>query len=87
MNSQGWLFVRFLYEYEGGKYRPAMLKYTKGALRGFERYKIGGKPAAPHQVFRYVMKLEEDADWERLQKEFDAYREEMLRKHPAKKEK
>ncbi|MHC4729234.1 MAG: hypothetical protein ACYS6Z_01430 [Planctomycetota bacterium] len=80
--SEGWLFVRFLYEYDGGKYREPMMKFTKAVLRGYKPYKVKGRRANAAQVFKYLFKLKTDADWARFQKEFDGYLERMLKKHP-----
>jgi hypothetical protein len=80
--SEGGLFVRFLYEYDGGKYREPMMKFTKAVLRGYKPYTVKGRRATAAQVFRYLFKLKTDADWARLQREFDGYLEEMLKKHP-----
>lgn len=80
--SEGWLFVRFLYRYEGGKYREPMMKFTKAVLRGYKPYTVKGRRASAAQVFRHLFKLKTDADWARLQREFDGYLERMLQKYP-----
>ena len=80
--SEGWLFVRFLYNYEGGKYREPMMKFTKAVLRGYQPYKVKGRRANAAQVFKYLLKLKTDADWARLQREFDGYLAKMLKKYP-----
>ncbi|MHC5031022.1 MAG: hypothetical protein ACYTGU_09220 [Planctomycetota bacterium] len=80
--SEGWLFVRFLYNYEGGKYREPMMKFTKAVLRGYQPYTVKGRRASAAQVFKFLFKLKTDADWARLQGEFDGYLEKMLKKYP-----
>jgi glycosyltransferase involved in cell wall biosynthesis len=80
--SEGWLFVRFLYNHEGGKYREPMMKFTKAVLRGYKPYAVKGRRATGAQVFKFLFKLKTDADWARLQREFDGYLEKMLKKYP-----
>ncbi len=80
--SEGGLFVRFLYEYDGGKYREPMMKFTKAVLRGYQPYTVKGRRASAAQVFRYLFKMKTDADWARLQAEFDRYLDRMLKKYP-----
>jgi hypothetical protein len=80
--SEGWLFVRFLYEYDGGKYRGPMMEFTKAVLRGYKPYTVKGRRATAAHVFKHLFKLKTDADWARLQREFDGYLERMLKRHP-----
>jgi hypothetical protein len=72
--AESWLFLRFLYEGEQGKYRAKILEFTRAALRGLQGY----DSVRPGKVFEKVFGLAEDADWERFQGEFDRFVEESL---------
>ncbi|MHC4339409.1 MAG: hypothetical protein ACYSX0_04235 [Planctomycetota bacterium] len=76
--SESWLFVRFLHEGMGGRYRTGLETFTKAMLGGFLGYR--GKRGYPqaHEVFAQVFGLEEEKDWQRIQKEFDDYLEAKL---------
>ncbi|MHC4933396.1 MAG: hypothetical protein ACYTGV_14530, partial [Planctomycetota bacterium] len=76
--SESWLFVRYLYEGSGGRYRKRLKTFTKAMLSGFLGYRgERGYPQA-HEVFAQIFGLEDEEDWQRLQGEFDEYLEAKL---------
>ena len=82
--AESWLFVKFLYEYEGGKYKKAILDFTKASTRGYAGYTgARGYPRA-HEVLEQLLGIKTRADWEPIQKEFDEYLEATLYAHPPK---
>ncbi|HEX5135550.1 MAG TPA: hypothetical protein VFY93_01130 [Planctomycetota bacterium] len=76
--SQSWLFMKFLYDGEGGKYREKTLKFTKAALRGFLDYKGERGYARAYEVFGEIFELKTKGDWDRFQAEFDRFLEGKL---------
>ncbi len=58
--AEGWAFVKFLHEYDGGKYRAYFNQFFQAECQG----KGGG------DSFAKIMSLETDEDWADLEKEF-----------------
>jgi hypothetical protein len=81
--SESWLFVRFLHEYEGGRYRAKTLEFLKATLGGYRGRRGEHGYARAHEAFAQIFGLATDADWERMQKEFDGYLEKKLQEVPA----
>jgi hypothetical protein len=76
--SQSWLFMKFLYDGEGGKYRKKTLDFTKATLRGYLDYRGERGYARAHEVFGEIFELKTKADWDRFQAEFDRFLEGKL---------
>jgi len=76
--SQSWLLVNFLYEFEGGKYRKQALEFTKATLSGYTGERGARGYAQAHEVFARVFGLETDADWERLQLQYERFMNEKF---------
>lgn len=77
-----WLFVKFLHEHEGGKYRDATVRFVGAALRGFEGFAgAKGYPRAD-EVLGQLLGLKTPADWQRFEREFDAFLESKLYEIP-----
>ena len=80
--SQSWLFVKFLYEGEGGKYQKKMLEFTKASIRGYLDYHGERGYARAHEVFGQIFELKTNGDWDRFQAEFDRFLEAKLYEIP-----
>jgi hypothetical protein len=76
--SQSWLFMKFLYDGEGGKYREKTLKFTKASLKGYLGHKGERGYARAHEVFGEIFELKTKGDWDRFQAEFDRFLEGKL---------
>lgn len=76
--SQAWLFMKFLYDGEGGKYRDKTLKFTKATLGGYMGFTGERGYARAHEVFGEIFELKTKGDWTRFQAEFDRFLEEKL---------
>jgi len=76
--SESWLFMKFLYDGEGGKYRQKTLEFTKATLKGYLAYRGERGYARAHEVFEQIFELKTKADWDRLQAEFDRFLEKKL---------
>ncbi|MGH7163781.1 MAG: hypothetical protein ACREID_09875, partial [Planctomycetota bacterium] len=80
--AQSWLFVKFLHESEGGRYRAPVLEFTRAALRGFPGFTgEKGYPTAA-EVFAKVFALATDDDWKRLERDFEKFVEAKLYEVP-----
>jgi hypothetical protein len=80
--SQSWLFLKFLYDGEGGKYRQKTLDFTKASIKGYLDYRGERGYARAHEVFGQIFELKTKADWDRLQAEFDRFLEAKLYEIP-----
>jgi hypothetical protein len=80
--SESWLFMKFLYDGQGGKYEKQILEFTKASLRGYLDYRGARGYARAHEVFAQIFGLKTKADWDRLQKEFDRFLEQKLYEIP-----
>ncbi len=76
--SQSWLFMKFLYDGEGGKYRKKALDFTKASIRGYLDYRGERGYARAHEVFGQIFELKTKGDWDRFQAEFDRFIEAKL---------
>ncbi len=80
--SQSWLFTKFLYDGEGGKYRDKALQFTKASLKGYLGHKGERGYARAHEVFGEIFELKTKGDWDRFQAEFDRFLEKKLYEVP-----
>jgi hypothetical protein len=80
--SQSWLFMKFLYDGEGGKYRQKTLDFTKASLKGYLGHKGERGYARAHEVFGEIFELKTKGDWDRFQVEFDRFLEKKLYEVP-----
>jgi len=71
--AQSWLLVRFLYEFEDGKYRDKALEFTKASLEGYVGRRGARGYAQAHEVFEEIFSLHTKADWTRFQREYEKY--------------
>jgi len=80
--AESWLLLRFTLHHP--KYKPAMMKFIKANLNGYPGYTGERGFAQAHEVFAEEFGLKTSTDWERLQREFDRFRETALRETPKK---
>ncbi len=76
--SQSWLFMKFLYDGEGGKYRAKTLEFTKASIKGYLGYRGERGYARAYEVFGQIFELKTKGDWDRFQAEFDRFLEAKL---------
>lgn len=80
--SESWLFVKFLFEHDNGKYAEKAKKFLKATLKGYLGYRGARGYAQGHEVFAQIFGLKTQRDWDALQREFDGYLEAMLYRIP-----
>lgn len=87
--AQGWLFVHYLNKYEGGKYREPFLDFVKMSLQGRikpEKYRAdASKPEKWKNVrdaFCDIFNVKSQADWDRMQREYDEVMAQVIRDAP-----
>ncbi|MGH7161972.1 MAG: hypothetical protein ACREID_00705, partial [Planctomycetota bacterium] len=88
--AQSWLFVHYLNTYGDGKYRRQFLDLVETALRGRRKpVKYRKDPNNPDEKWRIVYDafteifgIAGEADWERMQREYDETVERVLREAP-----
>jgi hypothetical protein len=75
LQAQAWYLSYFLNEYENGKYREKYLDLVRTMLAGRSKpEKYGtGKWGSSEDAFAEIMGLKTDADWDKLQEEYDDY--------------
>jgi len=80
--AQSWLFVKFLHEHEGGRYREAAVRFVGAALRGFQGFEGAKGYPRSEEVLGELLGLKSAADWQRFEREFDAFVESKLYEIP-----
>jgi len=77
--AQAWYLSYFLNEFESGKYREKYLDLVRSMLTGRRKPKQygSGKWRSTEDAFAEIMGLKSDADWDRLQDEYDGYIEKV----------
>jgi len=87
--AQGWLFVHYLNRFGNGKYREPFLDFVGMSFRGrYKPAKYLKDPTQPERwrdvkaAFEEIFQVKSEADWERIQKEYDQVREQVIREAP-----
>ena len=76
--AQSWLLFDFLYRYKDGRYKDRAVKFTAATLKGYDGHVGARGYAQAHEVFCEIMELRTNADWARLQKEYEEHLESRL---------